>query len=74
MCRLVAIEPDLETHDTIVRVAPGHCTDMTGCIETVRTLDPDVVRITVISGDEPDTLYTREHGDWEAYRLRRHSA
>lgn len=44
----------------------GECCDMSGCISLFESIDPQVVRIVTISGDEEDTSYSRTDSGWAA--------
>jgi hypothetical protein len=67
MCRLNFIDIDRDHREAVVHIAPGECTDMTGCIKTVQQHLPDVKRITVLAGDELDIWYCRDSEGWQAW-------
>lgn len=69
MCQVHRIEIDRERHYAVVEIPKCHATDMGGCIRVVRRLDPDVNRIDVFAGDEPDTRYEWAGNEWAAFRL-----
>jgi hypothetical protein len=46
---------------------PGlSCTDMSGCINLFRSIDPDVRRIVTMSDDEDWTIYDKVREQWRA--------
>lgn len=44
----------------------GDCCDMDGCIKIASILCPEVVTIETYSGAKLDTVYLKEHGQWQA--------
>lgn len=47
----------------------GDCCDMDGCIKIASILCPEVVTIETYSGAKLDTVYLKEHGQWQANNL-----
>ena len=45
----------------------GNCCDMAGAIELAKVISPGVDKIATFSGIEPDTVYRRVSGKWEAF-------
>lgn len=45
----------------------GSCTDMKGCIELFKRIDPEVHSIETIAGGRKDTKYHLTDGKWEAW-------
>jgi len=68
-CRVVEIDVDPVDHVAYVEIDPGNACDMSGCVATVKQIDPGVVQINVFSGDEPDVRYSLVADKWEASRL-----
>jgi hypothetical protein len=69
VCCLKRLEYDAETQIGTLWLADGHCTDMNGAISVFEGIDPDVLVIVTMSGEEPDTSYIRaDDGKWRAVR------
>lgn len=45
----------------------GSCTDMGGCIELFKKIDPEVQAIATYAGGKRDTGYWLKDGKWEAH-------
>lgn len=64
--RALFINYDYETKYGQLTVPAGTCTDLWGCIELFKKLDPDVEKILVISGRLVDLRYVKQGSNWEA--------
>lgn len=63
---------DFSTKHGFVFLPERMCTDMTGCIQSFRFIDPDVSEIIVFAGMQKDVTYERlASGEWEARDWRR---
>jgi hypothetical protein len=59
---------DFEERVGTLKLAPGHCTDMSGCIKLFKAIDPDVLSICTTSDNRKDTVYARDAaGEWRAF-------
>lgn len=54
----------------ILRLAQGHCCDMSGAIRTAQALMPEVEIIATFSGGSPDTTYVLTEKGWRASQNR----
>ncbi len=67
-CCVRALQYDFEHRRAVVLLEENSCTDMTGCVNTVKKLDPRVQEIRTYAGDKPDTAYRLIEGEWRAVR------
>lgn len=68
-CTPTGLSYDCETKTGTLFMKPGHCCNMTFCIELFQAIDPDVLCINTISGDVEDTIYRkRKHREgWSTF-------
>ena len=69
-CELERLHVDIPRSFAAVHVAEGQCVDMTGVIEVVTSIDPNVKIIQTFSGALPDTRYALIDGSWNANSFR----
>jgi hypothetical protein len=65
-CGLLAVRFDFAAHTARLDLPAGHCVDMNGCIQFCRSVDPGVVAIATLSGDQLDTRYFKRADGWRA--------
>jgi hypothetical protein len=63
-----AVIYDFEKKLGVLRLPPGACCDMSGCIHLFLSFAPDVQRIDVFSGAGLDTSYVCRGDSWESFR------
>jgi hypothetical protein len=68
---VTAITYDFCARRGVIWLPPDCCTDMTGAIALMRTLDPRVREIQTMVGPIPDIVYRRRGRAWDAVDLRR---
>jgi hypothetical protein len=68
-CFVHSLHYDFATGCGQLTIARNGCTDMGGCIELFRRIDPNVRRIKTFSGSKADTAYAIDaDGQWNAYQ------
>ena len=65
-CYVQRLEYDFVTRTGTLIMCEISCTDMGGCIDLFKRIDPKVVHIRTIAGSEPDTEYRLMYGRWHA--------
>lgn len=65
-CFVANLEYDFRCRAGTLHLADGSCTDMRGCIELFKSIDPRVVVIQTIAGGRRDTWYGVIDGEWQA--------
>ncbi len=65
-CFVSRVGYDFTEHVGHVLISDGGCTDMYGCIEFFKRIDPAVSTIRTFSDDKPDTLYFCRGGKWHS--------
>lgn len=69
-CFVSRIGYNFSVHVGQVLMTDGGCTDMSGCIEFFKRIDPEVKTIRTYSDSEPDTVYFVRNGEWHAVQGR----
>jgi hypothetical protein len=65
-CFVRSLEYDFRSKSGVLRLEDASCTDMSGCINLFKKIDPGVVRIMTIAEGRRDTGYVLVDGKWEA--------
>ena len=66
-CGLLAAHFDFAAHTARLDLPAGHCVDMAGCIQFCRSVDPGVIAIATLSGDQIDRRYRKGAAGWQAF-------
>jgi len=66
-CYVSRLSYDFESRSGELHIGETSSTDMRGCVELFKAVDPEVVEIrTYRAGEKPDTSYHLERGKWTA--------
>lgn len=57
---------DFKAKSGVLYLEDGSCTDMSGCIDLFKRIDPNVSTILTIAGRRKDTAYVLTDGGWSA--------
>jgi hypothetical protein len=69
--RVTSIDYDHEVHVGEL-VMPAHCcTDMTDAIRLFKMIDPDLIQVQTVSGNDIDVIYTKTEAGWFAGYLKK---
>jgi hypothetical protein len=64
---VIRLECDFAHHQGFVFMKDGSCTDMSGCVNLFRAIDPDVRVVFTMSGEQRSTTYEKlPDGTWRA--------
>nr|WP_157808485.1 hypothetical protein [Brucella intermedia] len=66
-CYVNCIHYDFHTKTGTVFMEEDACTDMSGCIAFFERIDPYVMTVRTLAGEEEDTIYQRCPGHWSAF-------
>jgi hypothetical protein len=66
ICHVQQLTYDFCTQTGKLDLPAANCCDMTGAIKLFTAIDPDVQAIETFAGGEPDTVYSRNRGEWTA--------
>lgn len=65
-CFVRELRYDFRARSGVLELENSSSTDMRGCINLFKTIDPDVRSILTISGGRRDTAYFLQNQKWEA--------
>jgi hypothetical protein len=65
-CFVVKLEYDFKSKAGVLHLEDHSCTDMRGCIDLFKKIDPRVTSIQTIAGKRRDTWYVRIADEWQA--------
>jgi len=67
--RVVRVEYNFVSFCGRLYMEPGTCCDMDECIAFFKKIDPNVIYISTIAGEEGDTSYRLIDGSWQAFEI-----
>jgi hypothetical protein len=67
MCRVQQVAYDFRTQTARLDFPELNCCDMSGAIEMVTAIAPDVRVIETYAGGKPDTVFRRNGDDWDTF-------
>lgn len=65
-CFVVKLEYDFKSKAGVLYLEEHSCTDMRGCIDLFKKIDPSVTSIQTIAGKRRDTWYIFANDKWQA--------
>ena len=66
-CRVISLAYDFTSRRGLLYMHDGDCCNMMPCVNLFLGIDPEVAAIDTFSGENPDTVYRKEDGEWHAF-------
>jgi len=66
-CFVQKLTYDFKTRIGVLVLEDNSCTDMSGCIQLFKKIDPSVEAIQTIAGNRKDTTYRLVDEKWQAF-------